>query len=188
MHEGFWNGYDPTRERDKLIAEAEQAGRALVEGLMGLLKSGELVATGIQAPLQMDSKRLLVQRRLFRTLTPVFRDSYLIGPGIKIVDVLIQRAGGNKPHSNDAAMANIVEISAARGRPPLPPDFAQEMLRRAEAGQLSNSFGEEAKYLYDWGDRIGLRNSKNISWLQKTITNKLSKLYRELKARYSIPK
>jgi len=206
-HVSEWADYDGPSEIDEILAASERAERVVVGDLWAQLYRGELIATGIECPPRMDSERRHVPRNLFRILSPRFGESSLVGPDIKIVDVLIQRAKdcgtilenerANTSIGRSLEIASVGEADETKfkvsarglpGRPKLPADIEREARRHAEAGELCNSLNQEALYLQGWSTRNGLRNSKDKPWAASTIRNNLRALYRELRAQKSDPK
>ena len=188
-------------------AQLRQLERHRRKNLSDKLLAGEFNITGIVYPRRLDSKRVRIPNEYVGFLKPDFRRSRLHGDGLEFLDVRIDipDVPGTIVESetvvapDDAAAKTVivenldkseikVPIRRRPGRPGLPPEFRQEMIRRAEAGKLYEHFSDEAKYLYEWGVRSGLRNSHGDPWPRKTIENKLRALYRELKAQNRAPK
>jgi hypothetical protein len=188
------------------VADCDRHWTDVTIDLWTKLSAGELIASGFECPPRLDSARRQVPRHLFRILNPNFNDSSLIGHSITIIDVRIRRASDSIPVPEaemdnawaDAAVG--MSLSAGReeakidvpprgerGRPGLPPEFEQELRRRAEAGQLCDTLNQEATCLHAWGTRSGFRNPKGAPWAKNTIRNKLKDVYWELSARKSHP-
>ncbi len=200
------NEWEDCDDIDESFTACERAERAVVGDLWMRLYSGELIATGIECPPRLDSERRKIAPHMFRILSPRFGESSLVGPDIKIVDVLIRPALEGGPiieqEKTNALLGAVAAATSAKhsaeaeiriptrgkpGRPRLPPDFGREMQRHAEAGELCAYLTHEALYLQAWGIRNGLLNN-GAPWALKTIKNNLNRLYRLLAAQKSGPK
>ena len=78
---------DPALRRERERIEAR-----LIWAFCGRLRSGELVATGLEAPLKVTSRRIVVARHLWEALQPRFSTSSAEGGGLKIIRIEVLEA------------------------------------------------------------------------------------------------
>src|SRR5919106_3976087 len=123
-----------------LIEQRDRAWRDLCFDLISRLRSGELIATGLEEPLTLDRARRPIPPHLWQVLRPDFRRSAAVGGGLKISGILVRRAteADQEPTAVSTTVEELLEpdldvISEARppGRPSMMPKIEAEMRRRA---------------------------------------------------------
>jgi hypothetical protein len=67
-----------------LIEQRDRAWRDLCFDLISRLRSGELIATGLEEPLTLDRARRPIPPHLWQVLRPNFKHSVAVGGGLKI--------------------------------------------------------------------------------------------------------
>src|ERR687892_1951683 len=75
-----------------LIEQRDRAWRDLCFDLISRLRSGELIATGLEEPLTLDRARRPIPVPLWQALRPDFKHSVAVGGGLKISGILVRRA------------------------------------------------------------------------------------------------
>ena len=194
-------GGDAPTAHGALKCAYRRAEKAVVADLWQRLMSGELIATGFEWPLRLDSRRDPIPGQLFRGLRPNFRDSSVEGGGFKAVDVRVQRREPAEPvaaqaggaavdtggRTNIAAADPIVTIPPRKrgGKPGLPKDFEIQMRLRADASQMEDSLYREGEYLEDWWKA---KHPDEHPWKASSIRNNLRRTYKELRTRKRGPK
>src|SRR5919106_5813564 len=73
-----------------LIEQRDRAWRDLCYDLISRLKSGELIATGLEEPLTLDRTRRPIPVYLWQVLRPDFKHSAAVGGGLMISGILVR--------------------------------------------------------------------------------------------------
>jgi hypothetical protein len=82
----------PPPPDNALRLEREEIEARLLSAFLDKLRSGELVAIGVEAPLRATSRRIVIARHLWESLRPRFRSSWAEGDGLKIIRVEVLEA------------------------------------------------------------------------------------------------
>ena len=135
-----WAAAEEMKRSNALIEQRERAWRDLCFDLISRLRSGELIATGLEEPLTLDRARRPIPVHLWQVLRPDFKHSAAVGGGLKISGILVRRAteADQEPTAVSTTVEELPEpdpdvIPEARppGRPSMMPKIEAEMRRRA---------------------------------------------------------
>jgi hypothetical protein len=159
-----WGAAEQARHDNHLLDRRDQAWRELQWDFLGRLRSGELVATAYEEPLNLGSERRPVPADLWSSLRPHFKNSMATGAGLKLAGILV-RTAEHAPtlvsSTDQISEAGTIEggpapTYAARppGRPSLMREIEAEMRRRATAGQLLGSLRAGSEALAHWAPPI----------------------------------
>jgi hypothetical protein len=162
-----------------LHQEAERLRRHIEYVLTEKLRRGELIASGVDLPLNRDSRRWDISSELWSRLNLDIRRQETSGDGLQIVELRFRTASEAK---SEQAPAVVEEIKPpphrSAGRPSVMPRIEAEMRRRASSGQIERSLRREAAVLAIWAKRQALaRHVPKPSSIEK----QLGHVYRELK-------
>jgi hypothetical protein len=182
-----WAAAEEMKRSNALIEQRERAWRDLCFDLIRRLRSGELIATGLEEPLTVNRVPMPIPAHLWQVLRPDFKRSAAVGGGLKISGLLVRRA--TEADQEPTAVLTTVEelpepdpdmIPEARppGRPSMMPKIEAEMRRRAAAGQLRPTLSAESKVLASWAQTTHLDERPPRA---KSIQRRLGRLYQELK-------
>jgi hypothetical protein len=169
-----------------LIEQRDRAWRDLCFDLISRLRSGELIATGLEEPLTLDRARRPIPPHLWQVLRPDFKHSVAVGGGLKISGILVRctTMADLEPrvmqNAAEELLAPDLILPEARppGRPSMMPKIEAEMRRRAAAGQLRTTLGAESKVLASWAQTT---HPDERPPRAKSIQRRLGRLYQELK-------
>jgi hypothetical protein len=182
-----WAAAEEMGRSNALIEQRERAWRDLCFDLISRLRSGELIATGLEEPLTLDRTRRPIPGHLWQALRPDFKHSVAVGGGLKISGILVQRAteADQEPPAVSTAVEDFLDpdldiLPEARppGRPSMMPKIEAEMRRRAAAGQLRMTLSAESKVLASWAQTT---HPDERPPRAKSIQRRLGRLYQELK-------
>ena len=182
-----WAAAEEMKRSNAPIKQRDRAWRDLCFDLISRLRSGELIATGLEEPLTLDRARTPIPPDLWQALRFNLRTSAAAGGGLKISVILVRRALGDD--QEPTAAPSVVEklphhdpdlIPEARppGRPSMMPEIEAEMRRRAGAGQLRTTLSAESKVLARWAQATHPDEGPPRA---ESIERRLGKLYQELK-------
>jgi hypothetical protein len=182
-----WAAAEEMKRSNALIEQRDRAWRDLCFDLISRLRSGELIATGLEEPLTLDRTRRPIPVYLWQVLRPDFKRSAAVGGGLMISGILVRC--GTVADPEPTAVQNAVEefpepdadaILEPRppGRPSMMPKIEAEMRRRAVAGQLRDTLSAEAQVLARWAQTI---HPDERPPRAKSIQRRLGRLYQELK-------
>jgi hypothetical protein len=182
-----WAAAEGMQRSNALIEQRERAWHDLCFDLISRLRSGELIATGLEEPLTLDRARRPIPVHLWQLLRPDFKHSVAVGGGLKISGILVRRA--TEADQEPPAVSTTVEellapdldiLPEARppGRPSMMPKIEAEMRRRAAAGQLRPTLSVESKVLASWAQTT---HPDEHPPRAKSIQRRLGRLYQELK-------
>jgi hypothetical protein len=154
-----WAAAEEMKRSNALIEQRERAWHDLCFDLISRLRSGELIATGLEEPLTLDRARRPIPVHLWQVLRPDFKHSAAVGGGPKISGILVRRAteADQKPTAVSTTVEELLDpdldiLPEARppGRPSMMPKIEAEMRRRAAAGQLRDTLRAETQVLARW--------------------------------------
>jgi hypothetical protein len=182
-----WAAAEEMKRSNALIEQRDRAWRDLCYDLISRLRSGELIATGLEEPLTLDRGRRPIPVHLWQVLRPDFKHSVAVGGALKISRILVRRATG--ADQEPTAVSTTVEAPVepepdmtpeARppGRPSMMPKIEAEMRRHAAAGQLRGTLSAESKVLARWAQTT---HPDERPPRAKSIERRLGRLYQELK-------
>jgi len=147
-------------------------GRLLLADFRARLVSGELIASGYEVPIRLDSQRLDIPPEKWVKLRFRFGNSSAQWRTLEVCEILVRRAA--EPHPERAAAETQQEDPAAR-------TFIQmaeeEMHAMAASGALTGNFKADSHAI---ADRVAPRFRGRKARSPKTIRNQLNKLYRDL--------
>jgi hypothetical protein len=170
-----------------LIEQRDRAWRDLCFDLISRLRSGELIATGLEEPLTLDRARRPIPPHLWQVLRPNFKHSVAVGGGLKISGILVRctTVADLEPRVVQNAAEELLDPDLDRipetrppGRPSMMPQIQAEMRRRAAAGQLRTTLSAESKVLASWAQTT---HPDERPPRAKSIQRRLGRLYQELK-------
>lgn len=182
-----WAAAEEMQRSNALIEQRDRAWRDICFDLLSRLRSGELIATGLEEPLTLDRARRPIPVHLWQVLRPDFKHSAAVGGGLKISGILVRRA--TEADQEPTAVATTAEelpdpdldiLSEARppGRPSMMPKIEAEMRRRAAARQLRTTLSAESNVLASWAQTT---HPDERPPRAKSIQRRLGRLYQELK-------
>jgi hypothetical protein len=182
-----WAAAEEMKRSNALIEQRDRAWRDLSLDLISRLRSGELIATGLEEPLTLDRTRRPIPVHLWQVLRPDFKHSAAVGGGLMISGILVRRAteADQEPTAVSTTVEELPEpgpdmIPEPRppGRPSMMPKIEAEMRRRAVAGQLRDTLSAESKVLARWAQTT---HPDECPPRAKSIERRLGRLYQELK-------
>jgi hypothetical protein len=182
-----WASAEEMQRSNALIEQRERAWHDLCFDLISRLRSGELIATGLEEPLTLDRARRPIPPHFWQLLRPDFKHSVAVGGGLKISGILVRRAteADQEPPAVSTTVEEILApdldiLPEARppGRPSMMPKIEAEMRRRAAAGQLRTTLGAESKVLASWAQTT---HPDERPPRAKSIQRRLGRLYQDLK-------
>jgi hypothetical protein len=182
-----WAAAEEMQRSNALIEQRERAWRDLCFDLISRLRSGELIATGLEEPLTLDRARRPIPVHLWQVLRPDFKLSAAVRGGLNISGILVRRAteADQEPPAVSTTVEELPEpdpdmIPEARppGRPSMMPKIEAEMRRRAASGQLRTTLSAESKVLASWAQTT---HPDERPPRAKSIQRRLGRLYQELK-------
>jgi hypothetical protein len=161
-----------------LIARREKAWHDVLADFTGRLHSGELVATGLFAPLDARAQRQAIRSELWAVLKLNFSRSSAKGAGCEVFAIRVVHSA---EQGGVQAADSTVEVfgDGLVGRPSCMAAIEAEMTARAERGELSETLTDECRQLAQWA-KSAFRPRRTPTW--KTIRNQLSSVYRQLKS------
>ncbi len=190
-----WGAAEQARHDNHLLDRRDQAWRELQRDFLGRLRSGELVATAYEEPLNLGSERKLVPVDLWRALRPHFKNSTATGAGLKLTGILVRTAeDAPAPVSStdQISEAGTIEGDPAptfEVRPPGRPSRMREIEPRCgggpRQGNCSAHFALRAKRSLTGR---GARTARNEAPKPKSIAKQLGALYRDLKTNQVVTK
>jgi hypothetical protein len=161
-----------------LVDRKGKAWHNLLADFTRRLQSGELMATGLFAPLDARSQRQAIRAELWAVLKLNFSRSSAKGAGCEVVAIRVVHSaeqGGVKAADSTGGVFG----DGLVGRPSCMAAIEAEMKARAERGELSETLTEECRQLAEWA-KNAFRPRRTPTW--KTIRNQLSSVYRQLKS------
>ena len=166
-----------------LIEQRDRAWRDLCFDLISRLRSGELIATGLEEPLTLDRARRPLPPHLWQVLRPDFKHSAAVGGGLRISAILVlanpeQTAVHNAVEELLDSGLDVIPEARPPGRPSMMPNIEAEMRRRAAAGQLRDTLSAESKVLASWAQTT---HPDERPPRAESIQRRLGRLYQELK-------
>lgn len=182
-----WAAAEEMKRSNALIEQRDSAWRDLCLDLISRLRSGELIATGLEEPITLDRARRPIPPHLWQVLRPDFKRLAAVGGGLKISGILVRRAteADQEPMAVSTTFEELPEpdpdmIPEARppGRPSMMPKIKAEMRRRAAAGQLRDTLSAESKILASWAQTT---HPDERPPRAESIQRRLGRLYQELK-------
>jgi hypothetical protein len=182
-----WAAAEEMQRSNTVIEQRDRAWRDLCFDLISRLRSGELIATGLEEPLTLDRTRRPIPVHLWQVLRPDFKHSAAVGGGLKISGILVRRAteADQEPPAVSTTVKEFPEpdpdmIPEARppGRLSMMPKIEAEMRRRAAFGQLRTTLSAESKVLASWAQTT---HPDERPPRAKSIQRRLGRLYQELK-------
>jgi hypothetical protein len=182
-----WSAAEEMQGSNALIEQRERAWHDLCFDLIRRLRSGELIATGLEEPLTLDRARRPIPVHLWQVLRPDFKHSVAVGGGLKISGILVRRAteADQEPtgvsttvEENSEPDLDMIPEARPPGRPSMMPTIEAEMRRHAAAGQLRDTLSAESKVLAKWAQTT---HPDERPPRAKSIQRRLGRLYQELK-------
>jgi hypothetical protein len=135
----------------------ERAWNALLADFKSRLLSGELMATGVEGTDSLSYIRKPIPRELWHRLRLQIRTSRATLGTLTVLDIEVRRVQANQVA--EAEIPSVIPPSSEtkrpgrRGRPSIKDRLAQEMRRRAEAGELVDGVAAEARALRSWAEQ-----------------------------------
>ena len=154
--------------------------RQQIEGILtDKLRRGELIASGLDLPLNRDTRRWDISSELWSRLKLDIREEKASGDGLQIVELRFRTA---IEAACEQAAAVVDELKLPPNKPPgrrsVMPMIEAEMRRRATGGLMEGSWAREAKVLAMWGRKAF--PDRHVP-KPKSIERKLGRVYKELK-------
>jgi len=180
---GRHSHYFQTAERRRRPSEPDQralAWKALVRDFKHRLRSGELLASGVDVRLQLNAQRQAIPAELWDVLKLNVGRAQAQVADLKLLLIRVRHA----EHSIGVPVpaATLEDAAMARGRPgprSLMPRVAEEMRARAKRGALKDTVSEECRALENWVKITHPHFGRLPKY--KSIRNKLGELYNKLK-------
>ena len=165
--------------RTPLHEEAERLRMHIEYVLTEKLRRGELIASGLDLPLDRDTRRWDISSEMWSRLKLDVRGQEASGGGLQIVELRFRTASEPKPEQGPVAVDELkLPPNKPSGRPSLMPMIEAEMRRRAAGGLMEEALGRETKVLAGWAHRMfpGAHVPR-----PESIGKKLGRIYKELK-------
>jgi hypothetical protein len=144
------------------------------------LRRGELVASGLDLPLDRHTRRWNISSELWSRLKLDIGQEDASGDGLHIVELRFRTQNEAEPEEAPAAVDELkLPPNKPAGRPSIMPMIEAEMRRRAASGSMEGSLGREVKVLATWAQQAFLDAHVPEP---KSIATKLGRVYKELKA------
>jgi hypothetical protein len=173
-------------------AAVDRAWQAVAVHFKGRLRRRELVATGIEVPVSVNSKPILIPTELWDVLELDFEDGTANAGTLRFAGVRVRPAlehdadPGTEPgivkeyagSESDSAAGSMSGARSFAGRPSLMRAVEQEMRRRAKQGELLPTLGRECGALQVWAAE---KFQGQQTPTAKAIENGLRDVYWELK-------
>ena len=171
--------FDPRRARWE---QRKRALAALVADFRGRLISGELLATGWEPPLSLDTQRRDIPAKLWVKLRIDFGRSRARWCELQLREIRVRRAADleHRPAAQGRGEATPETARLGRARPgrrSFMPEAEEEMRAMASCGALTGSLKADSHAI---AQRVAARFPTVKVCEPKTIRNKLSKIYRIL--------
>lgn len=165
--------------RNALEDEAVALRRRIAESMIRRLSSGELIATALAMPLRPTSRRRVIAPELWSRLEFVGRFEEAWYENLRFVDLLIrEKTEEMRPMQEAPSTARRDRSGRGPGRPSVMKAIAEEMRRRAAAGEIARSLRHEAEALSEWAEK---QFPHERIPKPKSIERSLSRIYRDLK-------
>jgi hypothetical protein len=162
-----------------LQQEAYDLRTQLERILTDRLRQGELIASGLDLPLDRDTRRWDISSELWSRLNLDIGQEEASGDGLRIVELRFRAAIEAEPEQAPAVVDALkLPPNKPAGRPSIMPMIEAEMRRRADMGLLENSMSREAQVLASWAR--GRFPDRHVP-KPKSIEKKLAQAYRELR-------
>jgi hypothetical protein len=162
-----------------LHEEAERLRMHIEYVLTEKLRRDELIASGLDLPLDRDTRRWEISSELWSRLKLDIRRQEASGGGLQIVELRFRTASEAKSEQAPAAVEEIkLPPNRSAGRPSVMPMIEAEMRRRAARGLIEGSLGREAEVLAMWAQQ---QFADAHVPKPKSIQRKLGRVYKELK-------
>lgn len=163
-----------------LQQEASRLRIQLERILTDKLRRGELIASGLDVPLDRDAHRWDIPSELWSRLKLDIRRGEASGDGLHIVELRFRTATEAEPEQAPAAVEELkLPPNKPAGRPSIMRMIEEEMRRRADRGLIEGSLGREAKVLAIWARKEF--PDRHVPQ-PKSIERKLGPVYKELKS------
>jgi hypothetical protein len=163
-----------------LQQEASRLRMQLERILTDKLCRGELIASGLDVPLDRDAHRWDIPSELWSRLKLDIGQEDASGDGLHIVELRFRTANEAEPEEAPAAVDELkLPPNKPAGRPSIMPMIEAEMRRRAASGSMEGSLGREVKVLATWAQKAFL--DAHVP-KPKSIATKLGRVYKGLKA------
>jgi hypothetical protein len=182
-----WATAEEMKRSNALIEQRERAWNDLCLDVIGRLRSGELIATGLEEPLTLHRVPTPIPPHLWQALRPDFKNSAAVGGGLKISAILVRRASGADQERTTVSSAveklqdpdpDVIPEARPPGRPSMMPKIEAEMRHRAAAGQLRDTLSAESRVLARWAQTTHPDEGPPRA---ESIERRLGRLYQELK-------
>jgi hypothetical protein len=143
------------------------------------LRRGELIASGLPLPLDIETRRRDISLELWSCLKLDILHEEASGDGLRVSRLRFRRAAETR---SEQAPATFEDIEPGPKKPPGRPSVMSmievEMRRRAANEQIESSLRRESEVLAGWARR---EFSGSHVPKQKTFDKRLGRVYRELK-------
>ena len=164
---------------DPRSEEVRRLHSRIAEFLVNRLARGELIASGLDLPLDRDTRRWDISSELWSRLKLDVRRQEASGDGLQIVELRFRTASEAKSEEAPAAVEEInLPPNRTGGRPSIMPMIGAEMRRRAARGQIEGSLRREAEALAIWAQQ---QFADRHVPKPESIEKKLGRVYAELK-------
>lgn len=164
---------------DPMVLEAYGLRGQIEHILTDKLRRGELIASGVPLPLDIDTRRRDISSELWSRLKLDILHGEASGDGLRVARLRFRAAAEIR---SEQAPATVEDIEPAPRRPPgrpsLMPMIEAEMRRRATSEQIESSLRREAEVLAIWASQEF--PDAHVP-KPKTIEKKLGLIYKELK-------
>ena len=164
---------------DPMVLEAYGLRGQIEHILTDKLRRGELVASGLPLPLDIDTRRRDISSERWSRLKLDILHGEASGDGLRVARLRFRAAAEIR---SEQAPATVEDIEPGprrpRGRPSIMAMIKAEMRRRAARGQMEPTLRREAEVLAIWAQQqfAGRHVPK-----PKSIEKRLGHLYRQLK-------
>ena len=170
-------------------ADLNTAFQALAACFKPRLRRGELVATGTEWPVTMDSKPMVIPAHLWDVLVLDLDKGTVRAGGLLIVGVRVRPAserdadrGGLEPHTSEEAPRSERDTAVGSpGRPSVMSAIAQEMRRRAQRGELRDRITPECRALRAWAEQhVQGEHIPQVDSIRKALSDLYQSLREEI--------
>jgi hypothetical protein len=154
--------------------------RAQIENILtNKLRRGELIASGLPVPLEVDTRRRDLSPELWSRLKLDILHGEASGDGLRVVELRFRTATQIRSEQTPIAVKDIKPAPTRRaGRPSLMSIIEAEMRRRAANDQIESSLRREAEVLAIWANQEFPHTDVPKP---KSIAKRLGRVYRQLK-------
>jgi hypothetical protein len=176
------NVADPERQRARWL-QRQRTWAALVADFRAQLVSGELIATGCEAPDSLDRPRRPIPAEMWAKLRIDFRRSSARWHEMRLREILVRRRADADlaPTAAEAAQEAVVVTPTTKqkrpGRRTFMPEAEEEMRALASCNALTGNLKADSHAV---AERVAARYPGQNVCCPKTIRNRLNKLYRVL--------